>query len=171
MNKNQQSKFNVVLLFLFTFWISSCSDKAKYSEIPAIGFKSYEIIEDGDSIRFTITFIDGDGDLGLSQDDTLPPFDSKSEYFYNLFIEYYEFINEDFRKITPHIFSEDTIRFYYRFQNITPEGNTKAIRGEIKATLPLQPVYSNKIKFEMYLVDRALNKSNIVWSPEIDITP
>ncbi len=37
-----------------------------------------------------ISYTDGDGDLGLSDTDTYPPYNVGSEYYYNMIIDYFE---------------------------------------------------------------------------------
>ena len=56
----------------------------------------------------------------------------------------------------------------YRIPDLTPDDRNKAIKGIIVDTIPLNPnpVYDT-IQFSMFIYDRALHKSNVVFTPEI----
>jgi len=149
--------------------LSSCQQEETYPIIPEIKFEDFTllynqntgIIERG---VLKISFKDGDGDIGLRQNETDPPFD------FNLFITYYEIQNND----TVEVFlvdpvSGDTANFHARLPILTPEGNNKSIKGEIEDTLFVYNPYSNfdTIMYKVYLVDRALHKSNEILTPLI----
>jgi len=143
--------------------------------IPVIKFEKYELFKNSNgkdtALTLTISFTDADGDLGLEQEDTLPPFNSGSKYHYCMYIFYYEYYDSQWREIRPEIGGipiGDTIRFPYRFRNLTPNTPNKAIKGEIDwHTNLIEPQKSNTIKFAIFIYDRALHKSNIVESPSI----
>lgn len=66
----------------------------------------------------------------------------------------------------------DSINFAYRLENITPIGQNKALKGEIE--INMEPYYFNSysnhndsIRYEIMLIDRSLNISNIIQSPLI----
>ncbi len=147
--------------------LSSCIKKESYSEIPQIGFSAYYNIFDTSKIAqrgvLTITFQDGDGDIGLDPSDLSPPFDTGSIYYYNYFIDLYEKKNGSFVKDTT---LNTPLR--YRIPNLTPIDRNKAIKGIIVDTLPLNPApVWDTIMFSMFIYDRALHKSNVVFTPEI----
>jgi hypothetical protein len=154
----------------------SCQQEEIYSVIPAITYKGFvkhkSIFARDSALKLTLTYTDGDGDLGLTQDDTLPPFDKSSFYYYNMYVYYYEYIDGQFQQVTLNDFSTDTIRFKYRFPNLTPTTDNKAIRGEIEYTITdLFPRKSNTIKFRIYIYDRKLQKSNEIESAIITYNP
>ena len=71
----------IIMLLLFAV---SCEKPPELPSNPRIEFVSVEfkVVEGGqDSLIVSITFEDGDGDLGLSQDETLPPY---NEFFFIL---------------------------------------------------------------------------------------
>ena len=147
---------------------SSCLKPKTYSEIPAIEFKDF--VAYGDTAYLTISFTDGDGDVGLAEYETQPPYDTGSIFYYNLFINYYEKVNCVWQQGTNDI--GEPIKFNYRVPYLTPEGNNKALKGEIR--VKLSPSYynplssdSDTIKYDIQLADRALQLSNIVESNEI----
>ena len=146
--------------------MTSCMKKESFSIIPQIGFVSYYNVFDTGHIAkrgiLTISFQDGDGDIGLYSWDTSPPFDTGSIYYYNYYIDYYEKRNG--------IFVKDTlpIPFNTRIPYLTPDDPNKNIKGIIVDTLSLNPwpVYDT-IQFSMYIYDRALHKSNVITTPQI----
>ena len=99
-----------------------------------------------DEIRFEVQYQDGDGDLG-SSDDTK-----------NLFIQ-------DLRIDNPHTF---------HLQQLAPDGANVPIQGTFVVTLPFTILTDNateqNVRFEIYVVDRAGNQSNILTTPEIVVS-
>ena len=156
------------LLVALLFW--SCIPEEKYSVIPHIEFVSLEKISNSfgndDKAMLTFYFEDGDGDVGLNSEgsDLLPPFDTSSIYYYNFFIDYYEKQNGTFVKVD--LPAEQHARIP-RLSNRTPE----SIHGNIEIELFINNITSvyDTIRFEFYIVDRALHHSNIITTPEIKI--
>lgn len=111
-----------------------------------------------------IKFTDGDGDLGLAEADTFPPFNPGNKYNSNLFFNYYEFQNGVWKHIV-NIDNEtgDTINpFSYRVPTLETDGKDKTLEGEIEIDMPF--IYFDpfskfdSLRFEIELYDRALNK-------------
>ncbi|MCB2219674.1 MAG: hypothetical protein KQI35_04700 [Bacteroidetes bacterium] len=157
------------VLIIMATMLYSCQDEEQYPIIPEIKYEDFVllynpasgIIERG---VLKISFKDGDGDIGLRQNETTPPYD------YNLFITYYEIQYGD----TIEVFlvdpvSGDTSNFHARVPILTPEGNNKSIKGEIEDTLFVYNPNSDfdTIMYSVYLVDRALHKSNVITTPMI----
>jgi hypothetical protein len=148
-----------VILNLLAGWVSACQKKEEYPIIPQIEyegmiklFNSNLNLYDRGVLR--ISFKDGDGDIGLRDGENLPPYD------YNFFVKYYELHNgEEVRVVIA-----DTNEFNARIPILTPAGSIKAIKGEIEDTLFIYNFQSqfDTIKFDAYLVDRALHKSNTI---------
>ncbi len=149
--------------------VSSCFKKEEYPFQPIITYDSYTL--SGDSVKLTFNFTDGNGDIGLSDSDTLSPFDINSEYHYNLYIDYFE--KDDVIGWTEGIDLEgNPIIFKYRIEPIDTKGKTKGIKGKMDVDLgslfynPLSD-QSDTIKYFIQLTDKSLNKSNIIESEEI----
>jgi hypothetical protein len=148
-----------VILILLAGWVSACQKKEEYPIIPQIEyegmiklFNSNLNLYDRGVLR--ISFKDGDGDIGLRDGEILPPYD------YNFFVKYYELHNgEEVRVVIA-----DTNEFNARIPILTPAGSIKAIKGEIEDTLFIYNFQSqfDTIKFDAYLVDRELHKSNTI---------
>ena len=77
-----------VICFVFAVGLVSCLKPQEFPPEPEISFKEFLIMSD--SAKLTITFQDGDGDVGLNDADTLPPYDASSIYHFNLFAQYWE---------------------------------------------------------------------------------
>ncbi|MDX9891550.1 MAG: hypothetical protein RBS29_03535 [Bacteroidales bacterium] len=148
----------------------ACKPEDKYPIIPRIQMVSLDKIanEYGYDYKANLTFYfeDGDGDIGLDNttEDLQPPFDTASIYHYNFFIHYFEKQNGTFVKVD--LPAEQNARIP-RLSNNTPE----SIDGDITVEIFINNIVStyDTVKFEFYIVDRALHHSNIVSTPEIII--
>ncbi|MBC8489685.1 MAG: hypothetical protein H8D45_27005 [Bacteroidetes bacterium] len=168
--------------FLIKYWfilliiagvVYSCKKMEEYPVIPAIEYEDFiKLYNPSQGIFdrgvFKISFTDGDGDIGLTQNDTLPP------YEYNLFITYYEIQYGDTVEVVLTKYNHetgqyDTLTFNGRIPILTPQGSNKSIKGEIEDTLFIYNYSSDfdTIMYDAYIVDRALHKSNVVQTPLI----
>lgn len=146
--------------------VSACLPKVDYPDQPQIeyiGFIPGNSANIADSVGVVqISFTDGDGDLGLEPSDTNGVFHQDSTYYFNLFVNYFEKKEGVFELITP-VFPN-----HVRIPNLTPTGSDKTLEGEMNVgvfadfTSPYDTV-----KWELYLVDRALHHSNVVSTHEI----
>lgn len=158
----------VLLLVILTF--SSC-EKESFSDsvIPTLSLTSANIlphpVEPRDSIIILdLSYTDGDGDIGFKDDDTL----SSS----NLVVRFFEIINGI---ETPFVIplSTDTLNFNQRTPFLTPIGEQKSIKGEIKLKIPINPFPGyrpDSLIFKCQLFDRQLNASQIVVTPILVVT-
>jgi len=168
LNKQNRSLKNIILLIIVGgFLFSSCTKHEVYSVIPKIEYKSFEKIPsntgEDNKAYMTISFTDGDGDIGLNPEDTFPPYNPGAKYYYNFFIEYYELQGDSFVKIDLPITNNSRIPY------VEPNLAELGIKGEIEIELYFNNIMSNadSIKYEMYIVDRSLHKSNVVLTPAI----
>lgn len=160
--------------------LTTCKKKEFFSEIPAIEYKGHYFLLNAlgkDSLVVLIfSFKDGDGNIGLNEADTMPPFNpvidnignSINPYYYNMYIDYLEFLDGEFKYVT-NPFSNDTLNFEYRIPSLTPDGRHLAIRGDIEVKVEASPYPNAKdtVMYKFYIYDRALNKSNIIQSTPI----
>jgi hypothetical protein len=147
---------------------AGCKKSDQYPIVPAITFKSLTTTKDAQGrdhyAVLEISFTDGDGDIGIdSSEVNTPPY--IGEYSDVVHTVFYEKVNGVW---TPNSQYDDN----GRFQIITPQGNRKAIRGDIrKETIGLPPLVPDlHIRFDVYIYDRALHKSNVITTPEITVT-
>jgi hypothetical protein len=169
-NFTMMISYSKISLFILSTGIlfSACLKPDTYSEIPEISVKTFEAF--GDTAHLYINFTDGDGDVGLDQDEINPPYDTSSQFYYNLFIGYYEKVNGVF--VRGKDANNEDIMFNYRVPVLTPKGQNKALKGVIR--ISILPVYydptspdSDTIQYEIQLADRALHLSNVVRTDEI----
>jgi hypothetical protein len=82
----------VVILSASILSLSSCFDPPVYPEVPEISYKGIRFVEvDGqDSLILSFDFQDGDGDIGLTDSDVVPPYhpfnyivDSSAQFQYD----------------------------------------------------------------------------------------
>ena len=159
-----RSKVTLIFLFLVALGFTSCLKKEEFPVIPAIQWESYSVSKDAngyDSLSFLkISYTDGDGDVGLYNSDTVSP------YKYNFFVKMFQMKNGNLQEI---IFPDTNLNFNGRIPILTPTGRNKNIKGEIEMMIEIyfaRPILlSDTIAFELYIQDRALNKSNVINTP------
>lgn len=163
------SKILLILVFSISAFLFSCREKVKYPVIPFIEYADFtkipttNNIDDKGILKFSFT--DGDGDIGLAPADTLFPFDPGSQWYYNLFIIYYEKQNGIYVAVDLPMTNNS------RIPVITPEGENKSIKGDIEVELFINNPTSSydTICFDVQIADRALNLSNTIRTPDIVI--
>lgn len=140
--------------------LSACFKKKKFSEVPSIRFLEFTKLED--SAKITLSFQDGEGDIGLAPDQMGSPYNPGSRYYYNLYMVYYE-KDDALGWIPGKDFNGDTIVFKNRILPVY-QGKKKGIEGKIVATL--EPFFynpfssqSDTVKYRVQLIDRALHES------------
>ena len=112
--------------------LSSCFKKEEYPIEPAITYDTYTL--NGDSLELTFNFTDGNGDLGLHDNDTLSPYDTSSFFQYNLYIHYFE-KDDQLGWVNGINLAGDTIVFPYRIEPIITKGKTKGIKGKMEVMI------------------------------------
>jgi hypothetical protein len=159
--------FRAIFVTLFLGGFISCVKVEGYDPVPYIEFISFEkqtnqLGKDETGV-LTLAFTDGDGDLGLHDNDTLLPFNPGSKYYYNFYIDFYE--KELGAYIKKTLYPENHQRIPY----LTPRGQNKALKGTLDISLFINNPFSENdtVMFEFYIIDRALNYSNIIRSPDI----
>lgn len=159
-------RVTLIFLGLVVLGFSSCEKPQDYSPIPEIEYISTVFTQNVDQniteATISFSFIDGDGDLGLEQADTMGQFAPDQEFYYNLIFDFYEKKN-DTLKLSPR-------KDYFRFQNISKSQTTnKVLKGDMEVTINFEnsQSFSDTSIFRFYIYDRALNKSNVVETHEI----
>ncbi|MEO8086860.1 MAG: hypothetical protein ABI763_08580 [Bacteroidota bacterium] len=183
---------SLFLAFVIGVFFWGCSNQDTYPIIPSLEFKSLTF---GDKGRYTFTltatFTDGDGDIGYYQDRPNDPVfdDTLSQYYYNFVLNLqvlkngvwadsvivYTDINFNVDSIAS---DNDTTYTYYndlvslRLPYLTQDGQNKGLKGDIEksAFLPIpffgdNPFVGDTIRFRAFIYDRALHKSNEIFTP------
>ena len=173
------TKIGFILLLLAAFGFDACNKFEKFPDEPVINYDRFILLTNptnGITERGVLQFsyTDGDGDLGLSDQDTYPPFNFGGDYYYNIIIQYFEKQNGVFVEVpllswNPDSLQYDTSTFNGRFPVLTPKTGNHSIKGIFQDTLFIYNPLSDydTIKFSAYIYDRALHKSNKIETEEI----
>lgn len=153
----------LISVVYFTVVLSSCSSDDGKSYAPVISFDEVELVKtDGgrDSLMYIrFSYEDKDGDLGLSDADTVGPYNGAN----NLFISFEEKKDGVYSPLLNQI-SGEPANFDQRIPNLTPTGKNKEISGSISVVFGVDPneIYADTVAFSLYIEDRAFNQSNII---------
>ena len=179
----------IIGLLLLALAVCSCQKPVEYPIEPKITYEGFTYLINADStfsgegiIAFSYT--DGDGDLGLDDSDTLPPFGFHDTHYYNMVIDYLKCVNGEFVKtplLSPHVPTSladtlvlyDTVTFNARFKRLRDSEEPKAISGTMEYKLTVQNPFSpnDTVKFEIRILDRALHESNVIQTDAIYTNP
>jgi hypothetical protein len=158
-----------IFLFLLILVLSDCKQRPTFPASPEISFLEMKKIKTmgssgyKDSVTITLSFKDGDGDLGSYE---------TQNYFADLLAKQ----DGVFKKIVV----KDTIPVVYLDKNGTfPPLNPDGRQGPIEGTLSygvsteLAKYFGNlanvSIKFKVYIKDNAGHSSNTIETPEVTI--
>lgn len=126
-----------------------------YDDIPAVDFVSAAVFSDSSdyTVKFTFTLHDGDGNFGLSEEDTVSPY---IDDFQQNFVATAHAIDDGDTNTLPYNFS-------YRIPRLREEGDNKFIKADVTIDFTLtKSVFSyDSVFFTYFVYDRDLNKSNI----------
>lgn len=156
------------LLFVLVVGLTSCLKRQDYPNRPDIELIAFypnsSAQSAGDSLGFVkFSFTDGDGDLGLGDSDTLNEFALGQPFYYNLFIYYFEKQNGVYVRIDP-----PETPFHVRFKRLTADGGNGALEGTMDVGVSGYPGTPwDTIRYEMFIVDRALNISDTLVTDDI----
>lgn len=171
----QSAKVISVVIILITFGCKP--ETVELSVVPEIGLVNINILKDKaqkDSvIQLIISYQDGDGDIGLTDADTIAPFNVGSPFSHNLPIT---FMVPDGAGDFKELVNSRTGRAYgnnhARVPVITPTSKYKSITGEMTINLTANPASENpkEVFLRIQLMDRALNVSNEIRTEVINLT-
>lgn len=166
-------------LLLLALAVSACQKPVEYPIEPKIAYEGFTYLMNPDSTFsgegvISFSYTDGDGDLGLDDADTLPPFGFNDAHYYNMVVDYLKCVNGEFVK-TPLLSwnaqtqSYDTVSFNARFKRLRDSEEPKAISGTMDYKLTVQNPFSpnDTVKFEIRIFDRALHESNVILTEPI----
>lgn len=150
--------------------MSSCLQTQEFPPEPEIEYDSFQLVDSTDALgnpvticKVIISFTDGDGDIGLRESDTTGRFSPDSLFYNNLLVDYYEEQNGQMSLI------ELEPSYSGRIPYITPPGQNKQLRGSIEYDMDVSFRNSDRIQFDIRLVDRSFNVSNTVTTPIINL--
>lgn len=148
---NKLFKIFVPAFVLLAITITSCKkDDPEISDVPEIEFVSVTpgtVVEYQDSLVFTISYRDGDGDLGQNGNN-----------IDNLFLTD----------------SRNNVSYKFRIPQLAPDDADITIEGNLNVTLQSTAVLngstSESFNYSIYVIDRAGNQSNTVTTSTVTVT-
>jgi hypothetical protein len=157
-----------LFFFILSLLVCGCFKDQDYNEVLEIEF--IDFVQNGDSAKLSFSFQDGEGDIGLSDDQIMAPYNPDSKYYYNVYMVYYEKDDVNGWVVGKDV-NGDSIVFKNRIRPLY-FGKPKGLKGKIIATI--EPIFynpfsieSDTIKYKILLIDRALHLSNWTESNEI----
>jgi len=163
--------------------VSSCLTAPDYPDTPSIEFEkitSQRVTDSSgtyDRVKITVSYRDGDGDLGLNTGDNTDP-DYQPPYQYlnpdNTLNKFYDnYFLQAQRRNTAGTFEDLSFNYNSRFPRLMPEDRNEPKRGDLSFDLNLiqgAPFFSGDVvRFRLSIADRALNESNEVFTDPITI--
>ncbi len=160
-------KIKLFIFIITSLVVWSCTKPQVYPPEPYIEFDSFTLTDTIDPLdnpaiagNLLISFIDGDGDIGLTEADTFPPYDTI--YDKNLFLSI--FAKEDGEFVEQEL----TVPIAYRIKDISPKGQNKTLKGKINVLLYYDNSFTyDTFKYSIFIYDRDLNKSNVIFTPDL----
>ena len=157
-----KNKHIIILCFFLILTCISCLKIEELPDEPSITYLSFDTYQAYDLLgnlktfgTLKFSFVDGDGNIGrlLTQQDIA---DSVS----------YDVELTLFNKIDT-LFVESEEKDYYLIPALDRKGVNKTLKGEIELLIPFDFIDYDTIKYEFFLIDKSLNKSNVEETPEI----
>ena len=137
--------------------LTACLQGTEYPPEPEIKYLSYTktdsvnlLGQNKPFVVITFEFTDGDGDIGEVQNDTTK----------NMFLAEFGILNGV--RQTP-------VNLPYTIPFVTPSGQNKSLKGEIDVDIHLLTFPYDSVIYEIYIVDRGGNQSNIITTPIIPL--
>lgn len=161
-----QTGVKIVILFAFLATLG-CREKDPTPVPPQITFMDARLSEDQSYSIVRFEFYDGDGDLGLKQEE------NTGEQEFNLYVDYYEKINGVWVLQSPVITYNvaeskfDTTDLHLRIPFIENEAK-ESLEGETEVNL-FYNFNADTFRYELTMQDRALQLSNKISTSELII--
>ncbi|WP_345070560.1 hypothetical protein [Hymenobacter fastidiosus] len=182
------------LLLLTALAVSSCISPPDFPSTPNIEFKELKVtritdpnpnIVPQDQVAVTVSFQDGEGDLGLTNDQKTkgsPYYQDpqqgapRNRNFYNYFITIFRQNGQG--RFEPVPLVDPRFPYDSTFPPLDPEGGKAApLKGDLTFTTnfdidtdkPIKP--GDIIRFEISIMDRALNESNKITTTSYLVQP
>jgi len=163
---------NLFFLFLMAaLFFQACELPESVSSVPAITYKSFVLENYKDSLgnlgklgTLKFDFIDGDADIGsyvYDYDTTEESLEKK----YNVFLIPFEKLPDGYYDSVKTEPLKYIIRQHEKLDRV---GQNKTVKGEIAISIQYSIIPSqDTLRYEFYILDRARNRSNAVYTSDI----
>ena len=161
-------KFTYLFFFIILFLLTECHDPVTYPSEPQIDLQQIVVNDTTDDLgnnikNLAIYFevLDGDGDFGVKQDDTLVQHFGDSLYLNNFFVDLYRLKNGQ----------EELYPLQLDLNGAIPYTEPVGVNIYYKALVIWNlsiPKLPDTLKVKFYVIDRAGHKSNYQETPWID---
>lgn len=157
----------LLIIGILTGLIFSCVPPKAYPVEPEVSFKEIKMYDGHDTLQnpvkriiLTMSVVDGDGNIGLPEDYVLPGFDTLDNK--NWFINLYNKKDTVFEKV------DLLAPLNYRTTFLVPKGQDKSLTADFEVTLDFTKFEDyDTVKFDFYIYDRDLNRSNTAETPAL----
>lgn len=165
---NMRTCFFICFVLLF---MAGCElESTDYPPEPTVEFKNAEVSYAEDKlgnlikkVELQFYLIDGDGNIGLSQTDTVFPFTGDSSY--NFFPTLYVYDSNEF------VIDTSIKVANYKIPSVGDLGQDNTLKADIfvdfEYTTALNGFPYDSIMYSFYVLDRSFNKSNVEWTDTI----
>lgn len=158
-------------MVLLSLCFLCCKKVVNHSDTPSLLFEKGEltwVVDDGfdtalkPNYKVTLRFIDGDGDLGLKDSDSTPPYHREGEYYNNMIVRLFV------KKEGKHTEIKDTkLSYSGRIPFVEKRHQQPSLSGTISYNIRLYALLGDTVMFKFQIIDRALHKSNWVDTDEL----
>lgn len=146
---NKKNILLALVVLLTITWYSCTKESDPLDPVPSIELVDVapdQVVEYQDSIIFTISYKDGDGDLGENDPDV------KNVYVKDL---------------------RNQVEYKFRLQQLAPDDANIPIQGTFTIVLPHTAIIgtdnTETVKYQIYVTDRSGNTSNTVTTADITV--
>jgi hypothetical protein len=167
--------FSAVLVLI----LYSCAKTTPPAPAPPVISYSSFTTSDANNAVFTFNFTDADGDIGLNQNDTTGPYAVGTYGYYDFYMRYYCWSQHantyvTYFRVFPNLSAFlDSAIVRYRIPFIVNNTKNKGLDGQVIINLagykpPRQDANDDStmiFRYEFWMYDRALHKSNVVTTP------
>jgi hypothetical protein len=171
-------KIYLTAIVLLTVVVASCVKTEPVSPVPEITFKRFEVFYAYDTLleqyipvgELEFSFIDGDADIGMYEEDIIEDTTGWDERNYNVFLTPYQKIDTLYYLIEPDSSKPPPYYTIWHDSKLDRVGQNKTIKGDITLTLNDLPEFDT-IRYEFFIRDRAGNESNLETTTDVSTKP
>ena len=143
----------------------ACAKNQQFPDEPFVRLEEYEVVaanvdpeSPNEHLKIKFYFTDGDGNIGLEDDQLSPPHCETCDHYFNLFVNVYGKQDGVLELAYP---------YHSRIKNLTPNAQYQSLEGHMIYKIDITNRTSDTVMVDFYLEDRDLNASNLEMTPEL----